>query len=108
MAKTLYIGDDIQSSEAKVILKDSDFVDLVYDRLGRDAGMYLESMLSADAETLAEAFQKERDEAVEDNSFHSYNNGHEDGYDEGHDAGYAEGYADGFKDGYKKHNPWAK
>lgn len=60
MAKTLYIGNDVQTSEAKVILKDSDFVDLVYDRLGRDAGMYLESMLSADAEALAEAFQRGR------------------------------------------------
>lgn len=112
MAKTLYIGGDIQTAEAKVILKDSDFVDLVYDRFGRDAGMYLESMLSANKEALAEAFQRGHaegfDEAAEDSSLHSYNNGHKDGYDEGHEAGYAEGYADGFKAGYEKHNPWAK
>lgn len=111
MAKTLYIGDNVQTSEAKVILKDSDFVDLVYDRLGRDAGMYLESMLSADAEALEEAFTRGRNEGLDENDgsdeCYAYNNGHEDGYDEGHDAGYAEGYADGFKDGYKKHNPWA-
>ena len=111
MAETLYIGDDIQSSEAKVILQDSDFIDLVYDRLGRDAGVYLESMLLADKESLEEAFQRGRnavlDENDDDGQSQAYYNGHEDGYDEGHDAGYAEGYADGFKDGYKKHNPWA-
>ena len=95
MAKTLYIGNDVQTSEAKVILKDSDFVDLVYDRLGRDAGMYLESMLSANAEALAEAFQRGRCAGLDES-------------DGGDRCSYAEGYVDGFKAGYEKHNPLAQ
>lgn len=109
MAQTLYIGDDVQTSEAKVILKDSDFVDLVYDRLGRDAGIYLESMLSADKAALEEAFVRGRNEGIDESDggaeCQAYNVGYDDGFDDGNDEGYIKGYDDGYRAGYNDGSP---
>lgn len=81
MAETIYIGDD---REMKVLFCERDFVDLVWERLGRDAGMILEEIIEA------------RDELAAENEKFCEEAGYDVGWSDGHSAGYQEGYDDGY------------
>lgn len=107
MAETIYIGDDITTAEMKVLFGEQDFIDLVYERLGQNAGAYLENMLISGYQ-LEEAYNLGRLAGLDENDeATAYDAGREDGYDAGYSDGFAEGYSEGFEEGYKKHNPWA-
>ena len=43
--ETIYIGDDIVTAETKVLFDRQDFVDLVHEKLGNEAGTYLRDFL---------------------------------------------------------------
>lgn len=45
MAETIYIGDSIVDAETKVLFDRQDFVDLVREKLGNDAEVYLKELL---------------------------------------------------------------
>ena len=111
MPETLYIGSDINAAETKVLFDERDFFDLVDQYMGHDARRYVERLITADKQSLEDAYMKGRAEGLEEgtdsDSQLAYENGHEDGYDEGYDDGYAKGYAEGFEEGYKKHNPFS-
>ena len=105
MAKTVYIGDD---REMKVLFCEQDFVNLIWERLGRDAGMHLEDMLLLNKQELEDAYERGRLAGLDEcDDGTAYDNGREDGYEDGYSDGYGKGYSEGFEAGYKKHNPWA-
>lgn len=82
MAETVYIGDD---REMKVLFCEQDFINLVWERLGRDAGIILEEIIEA------------RDELARENEELSTEERYEVGWSDGHSAGYQEGYYDGYE-----------
>lgn len=79
MTHTLYIGNDITTAEPVQIFCDEDFVSVVDERLGRDAGSYVNSIIEARNDAV-----KERDEAIKDGG---YDGGYQDGFDAGLAAG---------------------
>ncbi len=51
MVQTIYIGDNNVTSVAKVIFSEQDFVSLVFEHMGGDAGNYLELIGFSDTDT---------------------------------------------------------
>lgn len=82
MAQTIYIGDE---REMKVLFCERDFVNLVWDRLGRDAGIILEEIIEA------------RDELAKENEELSQEPRYDEAWSDGHSSGYQEGYDDGYE-----------
>lgn len=67
MPETLYIGSDINTAETKVLFDEQDFLELVEERMGRDARAHIESI------------EERHKLALED----AYNDGWSDGYEDG-------------------------
>lgn len=60
MADTLYIGNDINTAEMKVLFCERDFIDLVAEKLGGDAARFLEDIIDMKNEYALEAMMERR------------------------------------------------
>ena len=113
MAETIYIGNDINTAEMKVLFCEQDFIALVEQYMGSDAARRVEGLIAAQNEIrvnheqeLREAYDEGASDSWAYGDYESYENGRDDGYEAGYTDGYGRGYSDGFDAGYQQHNPW--
>lgn len=59
LAQTIYIGDDVATSQMKVLFNEQDFINLIEEYMGRDVRNYLESLIRHQKELIAIEKQEE-------------------------------------------------